>query len=319
MPSFFNAGFTQALNNARNGGLTPSSVINSAAGQNSGNLLSSLNTSQSRRASQNIEILGPPGEVLLNQNILNRSPLSGSPLAPRLSISPTGGGTTPLGPDESYVDDVTVIGERGNQLDMRVSLRAMPGRADAVYGEQSDENILSILHKTGGLIFPYTPVISVEQSVDYKSLDLVHTNNDIYTYTRTPSISLSVTGKFTIQNQREGLYALAVLHFLRTVSKMHFGENDVNAGLPPPILLFRGYGKYMFNDLKVVLKSHSYTLEDTVDYVDVFSPDGTKVRLPSLFSVSMSLGYQQTPSKMKSFDLNEFRTGALMRGERGWI
>lgn len=204
--------------------------------------------------------------------------------------------------------------------DSRVRLRAQPGRANAVYGEAGPENILSILHQTGGMLFPYTPTISVEQSVDYKTIDLVHANGDINAYSRTPSVTLNVTGKFTVQNQREGEYMIAVIHFLRTVSKMHFGDSDPNAGLPPPVLYFHGYGPYMFNGLKVILKSHSFSLDDTVDYVDVYTDNGAvTTRVPSMLTISLSLAVQQTPKRMKAFNLEDFRTGDLMRNSKGWI
>ena len=304
MPSFFQSPvFQQAVNRATGGGLTLgtgglSAVTNAASGINTG------------------------GELLQNLVGAGRGAATAAFAGSGGAGSSFGGGSDLNGPYDR-VDDVIVVGDRGapRSSDMRVSLRAQGGQAQAVYGEAGDDNILSILHKTGGVIFPYTPTISVEQAVDYKSVELVHSNNDINTYTRTPSVSLSVTGKFSIQNQREGLYAIAVVHFLRTVSKMHFGENDPNAGLPPPVLLFRGYGKYMFNDLKVVLKNHSYSLDDTVDYIDIITDsEGSKTRLPSLFTISLTLGYQQTPNAMrKDFDLNQFRTGELMRSQKGWI
>lgn len=240
-----------------------------------------------------------------------------STYAGQTSILPTPQSALPAGTDS--VDDIMVTGSR-LESDMRVRLRAQPGQAEGVYGPAGPDNILSILHKTGGVLFPYTPTITVEQSVDYKTVDLVHANGDINAYTRTPSVSLSVTGKFTVQNQREGEYLIAVLHFLRTMSKMHFGETDPNAGLPPPILYFHGYGTYMFKGLKVVLKSHSFSLDDTVDYVDVTTPSGGITRVPSMLTVSLSVGVQNTPTEMrKDFNLQDFRTGAMMRDSKGWI
>jgi hypothetical protein len=212
--------------------------------------------------------------------------------------------------------------------DIRVRLCAQVGQESRVYGDDTPDNLMSIMHPkahgTNGLLFPYTPTISVTQAVDYKEAGpLVHTNADIQAYSRTPSVTFSVTGKFTIQNQREGRYALAVLHFLRTVSKMYFGEQDKAnglAGLPPPVLVFNAYGNYMFNNLPVILKSHSYTLNDTVDMVDVQTAGGI-ARIPALFEISMDLAVQQSPSKLrKEFSLDAFRTGDLMRNNKsGWI
>ena len=61
------------------------------------------------------------------------------------------------------------------------------------------------------MIFPYTPTINFTQAVSYMDLQLVHSNTDYPAYTRTPSVTISVSGKFTVQNQAEGAYALACL------------------------------------------------------------------------------------------------------------
>jgi hypothetical protein len=101
---------------------------------------------------------------------------------------------------------------------------------------------------------------------------------------------------------------------------MYFGQqNSALAGLPPPVLLLSGYGNYMFNDLPVIVKSHSFTLDQNVDYITV-STAGGKARLPAVLNISVSLVVQHTPTDMrKNFDLDQFRTGALMRSQKGWI
>lgn len=210
--------------------------------------------------------------------------------------------------------------------DTRVRLRAMRDQEAQVYGptDQDGSNILSILYETDGLLFPYTPTIAVSQEVNYKNISLVHTIGDIDTYHHTPSVGLSVTGSFTVQNQREGRYALAVLHFLRTASKMYFGKQDKDkglAGLPPPVLIFTGYGNYMFDNLPVILKSHSYTLDKNMNMVTFQTPNGM-AKLPSMFEVTMQLQVQQTPRAMRTqFSLDKFRTGELMTSGKdgGWI
>lgn len=241
-------------------------------------------------------------------------PSSQSTLAPVNQLF-TGGAGEPIPNDSTLSSGIST------HADLRVRLRALSQQASQIYGEKTDDgsNILSILHDTDGVLFPYTPSVSIEQSVDYKSIDLTHANGDIYAYSRTPSVTINITGKFTVQNQREGKYLVAVIHFLRTVSKMNFGElAGDKAGLPPPILRFSGYGQYMWDDVRCVLKTHSYSLEDSVDYVNV-TIGSTVTRVPSLLTISVSLGVQQTPSKMrKEFNLEEFRTGKLMRSG-GWI
>jgi hypothetical protein len=189
--------------------------------------------------------------------------------------------------------------------------------------------LLHRLAATGGVLFPYTPTIAFSQAVNYTDLQLVHSNSDYPAYTRTPSVTLNVTGKFTVQNRQEGLYALAVIHFLRSVSKSYFGETDAasgKAGLPPPVLLFSAYGPYMFNRLRVILKSHSWTFDENMDMIainiDAQGASGT-IRLPAVFSIQTELMVVQTPQRMRTmFSWDDFASGKLMmpiHGDGGWI
>ena len=210
--------------------------------------------------------------------------LSGVGIAAAASISSNGRINPTLDPTNpnsqvATTNQTTSTGS-GNQgtlisgdKDTRIRLRAMRGQESQVYG---DSGILTILNPltggTNGLIFPYTPTIQVTHQTDYSSTQLVHANEDIDHYVRTPSVKISLTAKFTIQNQREGRYALAALHFFRTMSKMYFGQADVDtgrAGLPPPVLVFSGYGDYMFDNLPVIVLSHSYSFDDHMDTVIV--------------------------------------------------
>jgi hypothetical protein len=212
-------------------------------------------------------------------------------------------------------------GAPSDSVDFRVRLRAQPNTQTKVYGPNDSSNILSILHQTGGMFFPYTPTIAWSQAVEYTATSLIHSNQDYYAYKNTPSTTIDIQGQFSFQNQREGEYMLASMHFLRTVSKMYFGQSNPDlSGLPPPVLLLSGYGNYMFNDLPVIVKSHSYSLDAAVDYVTVTTAGGT-ARLPSLMNISVSLIVQHTPQdQRKNFDLDQFRTGAMMRGKnKGWI
>ena len=161
-----------------------------------------------------------------------------------------------------------LVGQRNltqNSQNRRVSLRPKPAAASRVYGT----GLLDPIKQTGGLIWPYTPSISYNHNIDYQTIQTVHANQDFHVYSKTPAVELQVNGDFTVQNQQEGRYALAALHFLRTMAKMNFGENDPNAGTPPPVLLFDAYGPFVFNDLPVIVKSFQVEFPDNVDYVQV--------------------------------------------------
>lgn len=213
-----------------------------------------------------------------------------------------------------YSSDMSTISSTDTSVDTRIRLKA---QQTSVYGD----GISSLLRETNGLLFPYTPTIQVSQDVNYAAMQMTHSNTDYHSYTNTPNVTISLTGKFTVQNAREGRYALAALHFLRTASKMYFGEKDVatgRAGLPPPVLLLEGYGTYMFNNIKVILRGHNYSFDENVDTVAVAVANGS-ARIPAIFTISLSLVAQQTPTAMrKEFSLDEFRSGALLE-KGGWL
>lgn len=232
-------------------------------------------------------------------------------------------------PQGQLVGTVVVPGQRPAR-DFRVRLAPKVNANLQVYGPNEDTNILNPLRGTQGLMFPFTPSIGWTQSVQYKTTSLVHSNQDFMSYENTPSTNISIDGTFVIQNEKEAKYMLACLHFLRVVSKMYFGKAsfrepnaDENAapslaGMPPPVLTLNGYGDYMFNDLPVIVKDHSYTLKQDVSYID-FSVNGSMIRLPSILDLSVKLVVQNTPKRLKDeFDLDKFRTGELMK-KKGWI
>jgi hypothetical protein len=98
-------------------------------------------------------------------------------------------------------------------------------------------------------------------------MQMVHSIQDFHMYSKTAAVPISVDGTFTVQNQKEGQYALACIHFLRTMAKMNFGEKDPQAGTPPPILLFNAYGPFVFKDLPVIVNTFTVNFPDDVDYV----------------------------------------------------
>ncbi len=148
--------------------------------------------------------------------------------------------------------------------DRRVSLRPR----DQGRGLALGNGLLNPLKETNfGMVWPYTPTINYTHDIDYQSMQMVHSIQDFHMYNKTAAVPLSVDGTFTVQNQKEGQYALACIHFLRTMAKMNFGEKDPRAGTPPPILLFNAYGPFVFKDLPVIVKSFTINFPDDPDYV----------------------------------------------------
>ena len=265
-------------------------------------------------------IPGVAGKAFGNVQIKALGP--SGPAMPDIAKMSVGGNIS----NDTQMASVAVVGER-RQKDFRVRLSPQPKAVNQVYGPAGETNLLDPLRDTQGLMFPFTPAIGWSQAVNYKQTSLVHSNQDNYSYENTPSTSISVDGTFVIQNLKEAKYMLACIHFLRVVSKMYFGKASFAepssgepslAGMPPPVLNFSGYGTYMFNELPVIVKDHSYSFKPDVSYID-FEVNGDMIRLPSILDISIKLVVQNTPKRLKDeFDLNKFRTGELMKS-KGWI
>jgi len=245
----------------------------------------------------------------------------------------------------------------------RVRLRPKPLAAAQIYG---GNGLLTPLRSTNGVVWPYQPTITYDQPVEYAAIDMVHVNQEILAYTKTPALKLAVSGQFSVQNQQEGIYALAAIHFMRTVTKMYFGTG-ANLGTPPPVLLFDAYGQYMFNQLPVIVTNYTIELPADVDYVPINLADlqtyttlqaqsntlglsriettpqiqgfnnarnaaaiasqlfntslassSGYVWLPAVFTLGVSITVQNTAYRLRQFNLDEFRTGALMKQGK-WI
>lgn len=159
-----------------------------------------------------------------------------------------------------------------DQVDKRIRIRCRPGQENIIYGDPSlPTNPMNILHQTNGIIFPFTPNIHVKQNPAWSSQSLTHSLQDYYYFRTITSTEINISGKFTAQNNYEGRYLLAVLHFLRSYSKIYFGtsENEAKRGLPPPVLLLDGYGNYIFNSLPIIILDWNFEFPSEVDYVKV--------------------------------------------------
>lgn len=177
-----------------------------------------------------------------------------------------------------------------------------------------------------GVVFPYTPTVQISHDVNYGTYDIVHSNYQPHYYTNSQNPSLSVTATFTAQTQHDALYSAAAIHFFKSMTKMDFGEGNRGtsgtgmAGMPPPVLLFSAYGILNSKNIPVVLKNFSYTLPEDVDYVTFEdSPSGELVSVPTQFVVSLTLGVQYTPSKMREFNIEKYRSGDALRGDIGFL
>jgi hypothetical protein len=157
--------------------------------------------------------------------------------------------------------------------DWRVRLALAPG-ANYLYKAAADTNgqvgtdILYPLYLSDGVIFPYTPSITVQYSANYNPQDITHSNYKIYQYQNSSVDTVNITGTFTCQDVFEARYLLAVIHFFRSMTKMFYGQDDdPKNGTPPPLCYIYGMGGYQFDALPLAITGFTYNLPTDVDYI----------------------------------------------------
>jgi len=199
----------------------------------------------------------------------------------------------------------------------RVKLRYRTGHPMASY-----PGALTPLAATTGLVWLYKPAVQVQMNVDYETMSLTHSIQEIHAFSSNRAASISVSGQFVSQNIDEAMYALAAIHFMRSVAKMAFGTevpgatNATPIGSPPPVLLLSGYGPLMLNDIPVIVSNVSFDFPADVDYIEIPSSamgtGGTKI--PVSFNLTANLIVQQAPQDMRSFNVDTY----TKTGIRGW-
>lgn len=262
------------------------------------NNLEEVVSSELSRRETPIEVL--PGDIITSPTILGD--LEG--LFPQTNDAPDG-------------DEIVVI---GRPTDNRIRISPKEGQMDEIYGDE--DSILFLLRETNGVFFPYTPMIDFSHKAEYSSMAPTHANTSYYSYTHTPAVQMTITGRFSAQNLAEAKYTLAAMHFFRTVTKMHFGKQEAEegtAGLPPPVLNLNGYGEFMFNNLSIIVQEFKMELPDNVDYIEVEHAGGI-AWVPSLTTFMINCVVQNTPKQQRDeFNFKEFASGKMMRENKGWI
>jgi hypothetical protein len=153
-------------------------------------------------------------------------------------------------------------GDGSNEKDWRVRLSL------SSWSSFRGSPVLKPLKDAGGLIFPYTPKISISSSASYSPIPTVHTNYSFQAYRSSDPGTISITAPMYVEDPEQGLYWIAMVHYLRSLTKMFSGA-DPKAGNPPPVIMLNGYGNYVFKNVPVVVKMMKVELANDVDYIGV--------------------------------------------------
>ena len=156
-----------------------------------------------------------------------------------------------------------------SELDWRVRVSMASYTAQYFYNNPNNV-ILNPLSQTKGVVFPYTPSITIAHAAKYNNQILTHSNYASYFYEHSEIGAIRIQADFTAQNVEEGRYMMAVIQFFRACTKMFFGSDTTPpAGTPPPLVFLNGFGAAYLPNVPCVVTEFSQTMPKEVDYISV--------------------------------------------------
>jgi hypothetical protein len=155
---------------------------------------------------------------------------------------------------------VSLFGGDANANDWRVRI-SLPN-----WVSFKNSAVLKPLKAAGGLVFPYTPTISIKANSTYETVPVAQTNYPFKVWKNSDPGTIEITAKMNVEDAEQAQYWIAAVHLLRSLAHQ-FAGNDPKAGNPPPIVFLNGYGNYVFKNVPVVLTSFSTTLPEDCDYI----------------------------------------------------
>lgn len=191
--------------------------------------------------------------------------------------------------------------------DMRVRIMVPPSYlTEYTTGFNNELSVEGI----GGVIFPYTPTISYEHKAEYASSNPTHSNFTIYSYQRSSVSGFTITGKFTVQNNKDAGVYLATLRLLSALTKMRKSTDNALVGAsPPPVCRLRAYGESMMDNVPIAITGVKIDYPDNVDYYSIDAGESNSGQIyqaasvPTISTISVSCIPMYSRGEMQQFSV----------------
>lgn len=206
----------------------------------------------------------------------------------------------------------------GGKEDYRVKIKV----PDSYHTDFTSGYQYELAGRNGGIIFPYTPSISFDTSANYSNLAPMHSNYSYYSYKNSQIGAISISGRFSVANDKEAIIYLSAVHLLRALTKMRFGS-DSDAGAPPPVCRLFAYGDYMLNNVPVAVSSFKQEFPTDVDYYRLSADENENPLIgvhqfgqnfvPVLSTLSLTLLPMYSRAEQATFGVDSFLNSNSLR------
>jgi hypothetical protein len=221
---------------------------------------------------------------------------------------------------------------RNDKTDWRVRLQVPEQSPLQKFFDFDNNPLMAPLAESRGIFWPLTPAVVIQHSANYNALAQTHSNFPFQAYQNSQVDQMNVIGEFPVQNSEDAKHWVATVNFLRTATKMFFGNDDGDGlkGNPPPIMHLYGYGDHMFHRVPVVINSFNVELRPGIDYIStkqsntpykqLTGPDAgffmnaegeSQTWAPTLSNISVLLTPIYSRESIKNFSMKKFVRGEL--------
>jgi hypothetical protein len=167
------------------------------------------------------------------------------------------------------------------------------------------------LESTGGVVWPFTPTVSISTKANYTQVDAVHSNYPFQAYKNSQVDEITISGEFSCETEKDAAYWIAATVFFKTATKMFFGQGP-NEGNPPIVCNLSGYGSSIFEKVPVIIKSFSVDLSPDVNYIQCNSFK-TNTWVPAMSTITVTVSPIYNRRNLRKFSLTQYANGTLTK------
>jgi hypothetical protein len=128
----------------------------------------------------------------------------------------------------------------------------------------------------------------------------------------------SIKNPSTYVNESEKHNYPKLFHHRLHESMSELNLSGDNVGNPPIICTLSGYGKHIFDNVPVVIKSFSVDFKDSVNYIRC-TVDGKVTWVPILSTITVTVSPIYNRTTVRQFNLKEYALGAMVNNGLGYI
>ena len=151
------------------------------------------------------------------------------------------------------------------------------------------------------------PTITESRAARYATETILHTPEGFNSYEGTDQRSFEIAGNFFCRNDKDIATNNSVLQVFRSLVMPDYNRT----GAPPTPIELHAYGAKNIHALPCLVASYNMTYPNDVDYV-VSDLLETKITMPIMFTITVSLIEQHSIAQLRKFNLQDFRSGKMV-------